>query len=541
MWKGVQPTVLAGALLWLPMYAAAQLPGQLPDAAGLAPEPRVLAQAPAPQPSGGAEDYVFAGDLARQLRQIDPDAKVEWDGSKLYIEAGDQKFSVFPTGGQMVVNGAVEGGGRPLRIRGDEIYVPQGVINRIGQELEKKTATSAGETSPTAAASTPEESPTPQPTILIDISPTPSATVLPDPDETPAAATPVPTAPPATPTPTPEPAPSPSPSPSPTPAATPARTPVPTAPPEPVVTATPFPVATPTPTPVPTATPVVELVKPTPTPTPAPRTTRRGSRTGAATPTPAPTPASAGAEALRTAMREKAELDQLKLPLKTKAELESIAAATGIQKVVIHPDDSGLLDGTSTGRLASAVSLTVAQKLKDQLVARGIDAELTRSGTDRIGLAEELKAIHNSNAQLLVMVSVGYNPDFSDLGGFRVLFVQDSVDYNAMRSGTMDGSEQVPLELSYRSFQTLNKVLGTALLTALKNATQREPVGINPAPLFLAKRAPMASAEVVLGYLTNPADEKRLQEDGTQEQLASALVEGIVQYGQYLGSSGGRR
>lgn len=513
--------------------SATPTPGQPQDQPRNAEEPAN----PTDQESGPpAGDFVFAGDLAKQLRKIDPAAKVEWDGHTLRVEASGQKFSVFPTGREMVVNGAVEKSGQTLKVRAGEIYVPQSVVDRIGQELERKRV--AGGTTSTLAAS-----PTPAGAVAVATAP-PVATVLPEVPEAPAAATPTPrllAAASATPALAPA---APEVTPSQAAAATPQATevvvtPIPTAPPAPITTATPFPVtATPRPTatPVPTVTPtpVVQMV------TPGTSKSHKTPKSSRATPTPKPPSISAGdaIDPVRIALKDKADLANYKIPTRRKAELESLAANGQVHRVVIHADDSDFDSVSSVGKQGAQICLEIAQRLKTQLQSKGIDSVLTRASAERVPLGKKLETINNSGAQVLIIISVGQNPDFSEMSGYRILYVTDSVDYSAVKAGNVEGSDLVPMDLYYRSFQSQNKVLGSALLNTMNKALDRDPVGINPAPLYLAKRAPMASAEVVVGYLTNPADARRLSDTQSQDRVAAAIVEGITDYASHLRQAG---
>lgn len=474
--------------------------------------------------SGGA-DYVDVQDLAGQLRKIDPNAKVEWTGKLLRLEVSGNKFSVFPTGKQIVVNGTIEEAERPLRINRGQLFVPTTLLDRIGRQLETGgTSAAAGGSTLSVARATPP--PTPIPTVA----PTPTAT----PVEI-AQASPVPTAPPdptATPVPTAPPV-------TPTPALTPA--PTPTATPRlatPTPTRTPRAAATPTATPriIPTATPDL-----TPTPEPTPEVTPRPTpRKGKVTPrpkkaTPTPTPEIViNTGAFENAIRQRAELNKYRIKQRAPADLQTLLRDTTVRKVVIDPD-AGTAPTETQAKQISDLTLEIALKLKNRLEARGIDVEMTRNTGDRVDPGRKLEIITNSNAQCLVSLSV--SSSLPDVAGFRIMYPNESVDYNAAQPG--EEAALVPLELNYRQFQDRSKVLSSAILNGLKRVIEKEPVGISPAPLFLQKRAPMASTFVVVGYMTNSGDAGRLMDSSHQDMLATAISEAIGEFGSHVADAGG--
>lgn len=449
-----------------------------------------------------ADQFVFAGDLARTLRRIDPDTKVDWDGSKLKIQIEGQEFAIFPSGEDMVINGEVESGLPPLTIRNGEIYVPQAVVGRIGSELEKTLAppTSAAEPTPSptpGAEETPEVTPTPaaspEASILPDVtpavtaspSPTASGSILPD--VTPAA----------------------------TASPSPARTPAATATAAPAV-ATPFPVATPTPTPRPTPTP-------TPSPTPRRERTEEVDRNRMLS-----------AESFKAALQDKISLSTREVAVFNSSKLQDMAAVRTVRKVLIHPDEGGIERTDEYGKESARLSLEIAQRVRQQLLEEGLEVEMTRTSAEPVTAGEILQTITRSEAQILVVVSVGYSTSFQDLGGYRIFFMNDSVDYNSLRENIYDASEVVPTEMNYKPFQNMSRVLASSLRNSVMTALEREPVGMNPAPLYFVRRAPMASAAVVAGYLSNPADARRLTDPAQQDALARGLVDGIKNYAELL-------
>ncbi len=443
-----------------------------------------------PETDEDASSFVFAGDLAVQLRKIDPSAKVEWDGKKLNIRTATNEFAIFPSGREMVINGDIETGTPPLKIRNGEIYVPQEVVSRIGRQLEQPSADDAPVTTTVTPAPTP--TPTPEPTATPEVTPE-STSILPD--ATPAIATPTPRA-------------TGSVLPDVTPAATPAAT---AAPVVATPSATPFPVATPTPTPKPT---------PTPTPTPVPEKTE-------SSPAPIQPDIAASTDAFKSALRDKISVSTENLVLFTQSQLQEKTANRSIKKVVIHADDSGIAKSDEYGKRSAEIALKVAQRVQAQLSSANIEAVLTRSTDKSLPIGETMELVTQSDAQALLIVSVGYSTAFTDLGGFRVFYMNESVDYNSLRQRSFDASEAVPAELNYKPFQNGSKVLASSLKNSISGALKREPVGTNPIPQYLTRRAPMAAATVVVGYLSNPADAKRLTEDSELDAMATALTEGI--------------
>jgi N-acetylmuramoyl-L-alanine amidase len=450
------------------------------------PTPRPRRTARPETPPGG--EFVAAPDLADQLKKIDPGATVEWDSRRLRITIREQKFTLFPSTREMVVNGTPERVSAPLRIYRDEIYVPQDAIERIGKRLEE-----------VVPVSTPEAGPTTTP--LATATPTAMPAVTP--------------------------APTPLPTPSPTPAVTPVQTPSVTLVQTPASTPTATPVLMPTPTPEPTpvltsppSTPQVEILT-----TPSPKKTPRDDRAQ----TPAPV---AGVDLFQQALRDRAAFAGHKIRSLTTSDLQALAAEKGLTKVVLDPGDANDA-GSVSGREAFAISLEIARKVKARLELKGITAELTRYDSQRVSPARMLETVTNSGAQVLLSIRAGVSPS-PEMAGYRILHVNESVDHNALRAPAKEINDALPLDQNYKPFQERSRILGSAMLAGLKAVTERDAVGMVPAPLFLAKRAPMASVLVVAGYITNPGDRARLVDQAKQDELADALTEALVQYGAQL-------
>jgi N-acetylmuramoyl-L-alanine amidase len=232
-------------------------------------------------------------------------------------------------------------------------------------------------------------------------------------------------------------------------------------------------------------------------------------------------------------VQDRADMGRFRIAQRKLSELRSLSKERTIRKVVLDPDDGDFFLPGGRGRDVSALSLDIARRVKAQLELKGIEVELTRADAQRTSVGRKMEVVTNSDGQLLMSVRVGAS-EFADAGGFRVLYMNDSVDPDARRPLEGDGSENVPLTSQYRPFQQRNRLLADGVAASLKKTLGDDPVGVSPAPLYLQKRAPMASALVVVGYITNQTDLRRLRDDAQLDLLAAAITEGVLQYSRSL-------
>jgi N-acetylmuramoyl-L-alanine amidase len=222
------------------------------------------------------------------------------------------------------------------------------------------------------------------------------------------------------------------------------------------------------------------------------------------------------------------------LPQRSSGDLAGLAKQRNVTSVLIDADDGSAKTQSNKGTQISDLTLSIAQKLQRALEAQGIEAQLTRASAEPVGPGAKLEKIVNSRAQLLVSIRIGES-EFAEQGGYRILYVTDDVDYNASRIAELEQTGLLPIELNYYQFQERNKMISSALLNSLKRVAARDPIAINPCPLFLSKRAPMASAMVVVGYITSANDAQRLLDPARQDELVSAIADGIIQYRSHVG------
>ncbi len=73
--------------------------------------------------------------------------------------------------------------------------------------------------------------------------------------------------------------------------------------------------------------------------------------------------------------------------------------------------------------------------------------------------------------------------------------------------------------------------LGTLIQEELNQALELRDRGVKQAPFTVLTGAAMPAVLVEVGFLSNPEEEKRLQEPAYQGQLVDALVRAIARFG----------
>ncbi|MGB9692279.1 MAG: N-acetylmuramoyl-L-alanine amidase [Candidatus Sumerlaeaceae bacterium] len=441
-------------------------------------------QAPAPENTGesgapetaqptSASEFVAVPDLAAQLKKIDPNAVVEWDGRRLRIAAKNQKFTLFLSSSDVVINGTPQKVSSPLRVYRGELYVPQDAVDLLATELAK----SAPEAAPTGTPTPPTPSPTPTPASVL--TPSPSAS----------------------------------------------PTPTPTASPTPQSTAQP----------TPTKTPTMAETLPQPTPSPTPRPTSHVAieikpSAAKATPPLAKVSQAPSGDAFARLLHERDQIAHAAITPLSRAELEQRARSSHVEKIILDPDEGITADASSEIRRQSHLTLQLAMKIKMRLTGAGYRVELTREDPQYVSLAQKLQRIRGSQGDLLVSLRSGTHASAS-VSGARIFYPSPTTDYAVGKPELASGSDTVPVEQTYLPFAEKSKQVASVCLAALKTVGGTgDAATMLPAPLFLGRRAPMPSVHLVVGYLSNPSDRARLLDEVEQDRLANALAQAIIEF-----------
>ncbi len=188
---------------------------------------------------------------------------------------------------------------------------------------------------------------------------------------------------------------------------------------------------------------------------------------------------------------------------------------------VIVDAGPGLPDGGAVGAggtVEQEINIAIAEKLREVLEAKNIGVIMTR--TDESGIWSEksstirekkledmynrLKIMKKSDADLFISIHMNSYPDHST-SGLRIFY---SPEFDEIK----------PLAENIQS--RMADVTG-AKTNVVKAADKK---------LFLMKKTPLPAILVECGFLSNPQEEKKLNDSDYQARLAWAIADAVEKY-----------
>ena len=178
-----------------------------------------------------------------------------------------------------------------------------------------------------------------------------------------------------------------------------------------------------------------------------------------------------------------------------------------------HGGPDGGTVGTTTGVVESELNLKYAQKLTQYLQGFGINVVNTRTssnglctGTEDdyklVDMRKRIEIINGSNAQLLVSIHMNKFTSSSE-NGAQVFFKQGDADGERLATGIKD--------MLAANFDNARKlVLG--------------------GDFYILNNSSMPGVIVECGFLSNPTEEKLLQQEDYQNKMCYSIYSGIINY-----------
>jgi len=185
--------------------------------------------------------------------------------------------------------------------------------------------------------------------------------------------------------------------------------------------------------------------------------------------------------------------------------------------VIIDPGHGGYDPGaiSSQGVYEKNINLAISKKIRSQLEPAGAKVILTRE--DDRDFASGVRG-GKSKKQTDLDHRIGLAE-----GADAEVFV--SIHVNATPGGRKSGAETF-----YNEGSDEGKVLAESIQVELRQVPGMNKRVAKPGGYYITQKTKMTSVIVELGYLTNPIERKKLQQEAYQDELAKAISRGVLRY-----------
>ncbi len=203
-------------------------------------------------------------------------------------------------------------------------------------------------------------------------------------------------------------------------------------------------------------------------------------------------------------------------------------AKTQVKHICIDPGHGGKQPGFIVGReQEKRYTLLLAQELGDQLRKAGFAVSFTRTGDTFVDLDERAVIARRRGADLLI--SLHFNSSGSGTSGARgseVYFLtpQGTSSFNSRGEGKATGPAVGNLN------NARNILLAYEVQKSIVRGASVEDRGVKPARFIVLKDASMPAILIEGGFMTNPAEARKIFSPVWRKQLAQSIVAGISSY-----------
>lgn len=219
--------------------------------------------------------------------------------------------------------------------------------------------------------------------------------------------------------------------------------------------------------------------------------------------------------------------------------------STGLRTIVLDPGHGGSEQGARgpSGTLEKNVVLSIARQLKAAIESRlGLRVLLTRGGDETVGLDARAAFANNNKADLFMSIHSNASVR-SSVAGAEVFYVTlgeygSTARGNAAEAGallpTLGGGERsvdlILWEMAQAQHLNESARLARVIEGELRDRVPMSPRAIQQAPFRVLVGANMPAVLVETGFITNPAEEKKLNTPEHQAQIVNALLAAVVRF-----------
>ena len=220
----------------------------------------------------------------------------------------------------------------------------------------------------------------------------------------------------------------------------------------------------------------------------------------------------------------------------------------GVHTIVIDPGHGGAETGakSASGVHEKELTLILAKALRRKLLNRlPVEVVLTREGDEELALPTRTAIANQNKADLFISLHLNSSYGSKAHGAETYILSTEASDSQAAASaaaenaaGAAAGGGVDPLydlqlilwDLSQSHYLAESLRFATLVQEELNQALKLRDRGVKQAPFQVLQGAAMPAVLVELGFLSNPAEDARLQDPEYRSQLVDSLVRAIIRY-----------
>lgn len=224
----------------------------------------------------------------------------------------------------------------------------------------------------------------------------------------------------------------------------------------------------------------------------------------------------------------------------------------GIRTIVIDPGHGGTETGAigPSGVQEKELTLLLARALASQLAERlGVRTELTRTNDSVISFDARTALANQNKADLFISIHLNSSLGAGAHGAETYFLANRATDPRAASSANVENGSDNPenaagladpsaladlqlmlWDLAQSRYLEQSQRLANMIQGELNQALDLKDRGVKQAPFRVLVGAAMPAVLVELGFISNPDEEKKLQDAGYRAQLVDALVRAVGHY-----------
>ena len=218
-----------------------------------------------------------------------------------------------------------------------------------------------------------------------------------------------------------------------------------------------------------------------------------------------------------------------------------------VRTIILDPGHGGKDPGTHgySGIKEKEVVLDVARRLKNLLSESGLKVIMTRDSDTFISLNERTEIATRSNADLFVSIHANFMPNNRRIHGVEVYFVRtnDSRDLDEdqrrknermfirrLNAASKSVLQSIVADMMYQLKTAQSAKLAMRIAHDASSDLDTPNRGARHCRYFVVRNTLVPSVLVETGYLSNKAEEKKLNSSPYRQKIAESLARSILVY-----------